>query len=170
MTNFADSDPSADDLLFFTDKNGEELIARRKELFDNVIPASNSMMAENLYALSLLLERPAYAERADRMLGRVQPLVQQNADYLTNWASLFALRVRPTAEIAIVGPEVEQLRSELDAEFYPNKVLCGTTDKSELPLLQQRGAIDGKTAIYVCYNRACQLPVTSVAEVWQLLR
>jgi uncharacterized protein YyaL (SSP411 family) len=170
MTNFADSDPSADDLLFFTDKNGEELIARRKELFDNVIPASNSMMAENLYALSLLLERPAYAERADRMLGRVQPLVQQNADYLTNWASLFALRVRPTAEIAIVGPEVEQLRSELDAEFFPNKVLCGTTDKSELPLLQQRGAIDGKTAIYVCYNRACQLPVTSVAEVWQLLR
>jgi uncharacterized protein YyaL (SSP411 family) len=170
LTNFADSDPSADDLLFFTDKNGEELIARRKELFDNVIPASNSMMAENLYALSLLLERPAYAERADRMLGRVQPLVQQNADYLTNWASLFALRVRPTAEIAIVGPEVEQLRSELDAEFFPNKVLCGTTDKSELPLLQQRGAIDGKTAIYVCYNRACQLPVTSVAEVWQLLR
>jgi uncharacterized protein YyaL (SSP411 family) len=170
LTNFADSDPSADDLLFFTDKNGEELIARRKELFDNVIPASNSMMAENLYALSLLLERPAYAERADRMLGRVQPLVQQNADYLTNWASLFALRVRPTAEIAIVGPEVEQLRSELDAEFFPNKVLCGTTGKSELPLLQQRGAIDGKTAIYVCYNRACQLPVTSVAEVWQLLR
>ncbi|QHV96710.1 thioredoxin domain-containing protein [Spirosoma endbachense] len=170
LTNFADSDPSADDLLFFTDKNGEELIARRKELFDNVIPASNSMMAENLYALSLLLERPAYAERADRMLGRVQPLVQQNADYLTNWASLFALRVRPTAEIAIVGPDAEQLRSELDGEFYPNKVLCGTTDKSDLPLLQQRGAINGKTAVYVCYNRACQLPVTSVAEVWQLLR
>ncbi|QIP14781.1 thioredoxin domain-containing protein [Spirosoma aureum] len=170
LTNFADSDPSADDLLYFTDKNGEELIARRKELFDNVIPASNSIMAENLYALSLLLERPAYAERADRMLGRVQPLVQQNADYLTNWASLFALRVRPTAEIAIVGPGAEQLRTELDAEFYPNKVLCGTTEKSDLPLLQQRGAIGGKTAVYVCYNRACQLPVTSVAEVWQLLR
>ncbi|GAB3973537.1 thioredoxin domain-containing protein [Spirosoma terrae] len=170
LTNFADPDPSADDLLFFTDKNGEELIARRKELFDNVIPASNSMMAENLYVLSLLLERSAYAERADRMLGRVQPLVQQNADYLTNWAAQFALRVRPTAEIAIVGPEADSLRIELDAEFYPNKVLSGTTEKSDLPLLQQRGPIDGKTAVYVCYNRACQLPVTSVAEVWQMLK
>lgn len=170
LTNFADPDPSADDLLFFTDKNGEELIARRKELFDNVIPASNSMMAENLYVLSLLLERSAYAERANRMLGRVQPLVQQNADYLTNWAAQFALRVRPTAEIAIVGPEADSLRIELDAEFYPNKVLSGTTEKSDLPLLQQRGPIDGKTAVYVCYNRACQLPVTSVAEVWQMLK
>lgn len=170
LTNFADPDPSADDLLFFTDKNGEELIARRKELFDNVIPASNSMMAENLYVLSLLMERSAYAERADRMLGRVQPLVQQNADYLTNWAAQFAVRVRPTAEIAIVGPDADSLRIELDAEFYPNKVLSGAAEKSDLPLLQQRGPIDGKTAVYVCYNRACQLPVTSVAEVWQLLR
>ena len=174
LTNFSDStvtdSTGPDPLFFFTDKNGEELIARRKELFDNVIPSSNSMMAENLYALSLLLDRPQYAERADQMLGRVQPLVQQNADYLTNWASLFALRARPTAEIAIVGPGAEQFRAELDAEFYPNKVLCGTTDKSALPLLQQRSSIDGQTAIYVCYNRACQLPVLTVADVWKLMR
>ncbi|MCK8493766.1 thioredoxin domain-containing protein [Spirosoma sp. RP8] len=170
LTNFTDPDPASDDLLFFTDKNGEELIARRKELIDNVIPSSNSIMAENLYTLSLLLDRPEYAERADRMVGRVQSLIQQNADYLTNWAALFALRVRPTAEIAIVGPEAELFRQELDAEFYPNKVLCGTTGKGDLPLLQHRGPIDGKTALYVCYNRACQLPVTSVAEVWKLLR
>lgn len=171
LKNFTDPDPEADDLLFFTDKNSEELIARRKELFDNVIPASNSMMAENLYVLSLLLERTDYADRADRMLGRVQPLVQQNADYLTNWAAQFAMRLRPTAEIAIVGPEVDQYRAALDAEFYPNKVLCGATEQgTALPLLEQRGPIDGKTAVYVCYNRACQLPVTSVEAVWKLLK
>ncbi|GAB2554647.1 thioredoxin domain-containing protein [Spirosoma areae] len=174
LTNFSDTDRTEntdpDPMLFFTDKNGEELIARRKELFDNVIPSSNSIMAENLHTLSLLLERPDYANRAEQMLGRVQPLVQQNADYLTNWAAQFALRARPTAEIAIVGPDADRFRAELDAEFYPNKVLCGTTDKSDLPLLQQRGTLNGQTAIYVCYNRACQLPVTSVAEVWRLLR
>ena len=176
LANFSDATvdelTGPDPLFFFTDKNGEELIARKKELFDNVIPSSNSMMAENLYSLSLLLERPDYAERADQMLGRVQPLVQQNADYLTNWAAQFALRARPTAEIAIVGPNAEQIRAELDTEFYPNKVLCGTadSDSSSLPLLEQRGPIQGQTAIYVCYNRACQLPVTRVEEVWRLLR
>ncbi|WP_461080728.1 thioredoxin domain-containing protein [Spirosoma flavus] len=172
LTNFSDiksGEGEADPMFFFTDKNGEELIARRKELFDKVIPSSNSMMAENLYTLSLLLERQTYAERADQMLGRIQPLVQQNADYLTNWAAQFALRVRPTAEIAIAGPEVDQFRAELDANYYPNKILCGTVDKSDLPLLQQRGPIDGQTAVYVCYNRACQLPVTNVEEVWAKL-
>ena len=178
LTNFSDTNEAesgADPMFFFTDKNGEELIARRKELFDNVIPSSNSMMAENLYTLSLLLESRGdgpldYADRADQMLGRIQPLVQQNADYLTNWAAQFALRARPTAEIAVIGPEADLFRAQLDAEFYPNKVLCGTTEQSELPLLQQRGVINGQTAVYICYNRACQLPVTSVAEVWRLLR
>ena len=127
------------------------------------------MMAENLYTLSLLLDRPHYARRADQMLGRIQPLVRQNADYLTNWAAQFALRARPTAEIAIVGPEADRFRAELDANFYPNKVLCGTNDTSDLPLLQQRGPLDGQTAVYICYNRACQLPVTSVEEVGRLL-
>ena len=173
LANFSDDRvddlTGQDPLFFFTDKNSEELIARRKELFDNVIPSSNSMMVENLYTLSLLLERPDYADRTDQMLGRVQPLVQKNADYLTNWAAQFALRARPTAEIAIVGPDADQFRAELDADFYPNKVLCGTRDKSSLPLLQHRGTVDGKTTVYVCYNRACQLPVTSVEEVWQLL-
>ena len=167
--DYVDDLTGPDPLFFFTDKNSEDLIARRKELFDNVIPASNSIMAENLYVLSLLLGQDTYADRADQMLGRVQPLVQQNADYLTNWAALFALRARPTAEIAITGPDADQLRAEIDAQFYPNKVLCGTTDKSSLPLLEQRGPIDGKTAVYVCYNRACQLPVTSVTEVWTML-
>ncbi|PRY47078.1 hypothetical protein CLV58_101143 [Spirosoma oryzae] len=171
LLNFSDpkTGDEFDPMFFFTDKNGEELIARKKELFDNVIPASNSMMAENLLMLSLLLERPTYAERADQMLGRVQPLVQANADYLSNWAGLFALRSRPMAEIAIVGPDLDRFRAEIDAVYYPNKVLSGTTDRSGLPLLEQRGTVDGKTALYVCYNRTCQLPVTRVDAMWPLL-
>ncbi|GAB3568539.1 thioredoxin domain-containing protein [Spirosoma luteolum] len=172
LANFSDPADSdqADPLFFFTDKNGEELIARKKELFDNVIPSSNAMIAENLLTLSLLLERPEYADRADRMLGRVLPLVQQNADYLAHWAGLLALRARPTAEIALVGPDADALRAEIDTVYYPNKVLSGTTDRSQLPLLQDRGLVAGQTAIYVCYNRTCQLPVTSVEAMWPLLQ
>jgi uncharacterized protein len=167
---FAHFDDPTEPLFFFTDSTGEELIARKKELFDNVIPASNSMMAHNLYTLSLLLDRPAYAERVAQMLGLVQPLLAQEANYLTNWAALYTTQVRPTAEIAIVGPDAAMFRHEIDARFFPNKVLAGTETNSSLPLLTQRGPIGGQTAIYVCYNRACQLPVTSVAEMWERVR
>ncbi|MGA0558165.1 thioredoxin domain-containing protein [Larkinella sp. VNQ87] len=163
-----------DHLFFFTDQTAEALIARKKEVFDNVIPASNSIMAHNLYTLSLLLERPvdgspAYTDLVNAMLGRVQPLLQQNADYLTHWAALYALRVQPTAEIALVGPETQAFRKEIDQRFYPNKVLAGTETTSDLPLLENRSTLNGQTAIYVCYNRACQLPVTSVEEAFQNL-
>ncbi|MGV3559602.1 thioredoxin domain-containing protein [Larkinella arboricola] len=163
-----------DHLFFFTDQAGETLIARKKEVFDNVIPASNSMMAHNLYTLSLLLEQPveglpAYTALLDAMMGRVQSLLQQNAEYLTHWAALYAMRVKPTAEIALVGPDVHQFRQEIDQRFYPNKVLAGTETESLLPLLENRTAINGQTAIYVCYNRACQLPVTSVEAAFNNL-
>ncbi|GAB3937826.1 thioredoxin domain-containing protein [Larkinella terrae] len=163
-----------DHLFFFTDQAAETLIARKKEVFDNVIPASNSMMAHNLHTLSLLLEQPidgspAYSDLLEAMMGRVQPLLQQNADYLTHWAALYAMRVQPTAEIAIVGPEASSYRNEIDQRFYPNKVLAGTESESKLPLLENRKAIGGKTAIYVCYNRACQLPVTDVGEAFRSL-
>ena len=163
-------DDPAEPLFFFTDNAGEELIARKKELFDNVIPASNSIMAHNLYALSLLLDRPNYTERVEQLLGLIQPLLSGEANYLTNWAALYALRVRPTAEIALVGPDAQTFRRAIDARFFPNKVLAGTETQSTLPLLEQRGPINGQTAIYVCYNRACQLPVTSVEAMWEAVK
>ncbi len=170
LTHF---DDPAEDLFFFTDCNAEDLIARKKELFDNVIPGSNSMMAHNLFALSLLLDRPAYADRVDRMLGRVQSLLVKEARDMTHWAALYALRVRPTAEIVIMGPDALAYRQQLDSQFMPNKVLAGSekTVSAQHPvaLLHGRGPIDGQTAIYVCYNRTCQLPVTEVeAALWVL--
>ena len=50
----------AENLFYFTSGTSEELIARKKDLFDNVIPSSNSMMAENLYRLGIMLDAQQY--------------------------------------------------------------------------------------------------------------
>jgi uncharacterized protein YyaL (SSP411 family) len=161
VKNFYDE---KEELFFFTDAEGEPLIARKKETFDNVIPASNSVMATNLYFLGLLLDKPHYNQMSEKMLGRVSRLVLSNIQYMSNWAALYTYRVSPTAEIAIVGNEYQQFRKELDQAYYPNKVLVGTGEESTLPLLENRFVQGGKTTIYVCYNKACQLPVHSVPE------
>ncbi|MDF7813525.1 thioredoxin domain-containing protein [Hymenobacter sp. YC55] len=150
--------------FFYTDDTGEKLIARKKELFDNVIPASNSVMAHNLHRLGLHLENSRYADLATAMLRRIQALVVQEPQHLTNWAALYATHLKPTAEIAIVGPDAAVLREELSRKYLPNAVLAGTKSISELPLLQGREAREGKTTIYVCFNHACQQPVHTVAE------
>lgn len=164
--NFWDEE---DELFFFTDKNAEALIARKKEIFDNVIPSSNSIMARNLYTLGLLLEREDFMYLSKLMLAKMRGILLKNVDYLTNWACLATQMVSKTAEIAIVGTEYLTFRKEIETMFYPNKVLSGMAVNSELPLLQNRTDKDGNTQIFVCYDKTCQLPVKSVAEAWQQL-
>ncbi|GAA3999327.1 thioredoxin domain-containing protein [Hymenobacter fastidiosus] len=157
--------------FFYTDDTGEVLIARKKELFDNVIPGSNSVMAHNLHRLGLHLDNSHYRELAAAMLKQVQELVVQEPQHLTNWASLYAALLHPTAEIAIVGPAAEAMRHELGRHFLPNVVLAGAVVATdELPLLRQRPAQNGQTTLYVCFNHACRQPVHTVAEALAQLR
>ncbi|WP_149244213.1 thioredoxin domain-containing protein [Dyadobacter sp. 32] len=159
IVHFYDSN---DGYFFFTDSAADPLIARKKELFDNVIPASNSMMANNLYFLGKILDRPDYLEYADNMLSRMQNLMLTDVQWVTNWATLYCCRVTPTAEVVIVGEYADQLRKDLDRFFIPNKIMLGTVTHSDLPLMQYKTDINGKTAIYVCFDKTCQLPVTNV--------
>jgi uncharacterized protein YyaL (SSP411 family) len=161
IENFFDEQ---ENLFFFTDRNSEKLIARKKEIFDNVIPASNSVMATNLHKLGLLLDKPQWSALSDKMLSQVKKLVLAEPQFLSNWASLFTYRTQPTAEIAIVGPDAQAYRQEIDQMYYPNKVLAGTVGESQMPLLENREAINGQTTLYVCFNRTCQLPVHTVNE------
>ena len=158
LANFFDP---AEQQFFYTDASAEPLIARKKELFDNVIPGSNSVMAHNLLRLGRHLENTDYQALAATILGQVQALAAQEPQHLTNWASLYAALLRPGAEVAIAGPQAEEFRAELSRYFLPNDVLAGTPTTSALPLLQGRGT-PGQTTIYVCRDRACQLPVQTV--------
>jgi uncharacterized protein len=159
--NFYDQ---TDHFFFFTDNDAEDLIARKKEIFDNVVSSSNSMMAKNYYTLGVLLDREDFVKLSQKMLSKMRKLLITNIDYLTNWGCLVAQNVSPTIEIAIVGEKYQEFRVELEHYFKTNKVICGTKEWSDLPLLENRTAPEDETLIFVCQNKTCQLPVKSVAE------
>jgi uncharacterized protein YyaL (SSP411 family) len=151
--------------FFFTDSAAEPLIARKKELFDNVIPGSNSLMAHNLHRLGRHFEEATYANLAVAMLAQVRPLVVKEPQHLTNWAALYAAVLRPGAEITIIGPAADDFREEISRRFLHDAVLAGSNGGSELPLLRlHKLPSQGRTAVLVCRNQACLAPVYSVAE------
>ncbi len=165
LINFYDEEEG---MFFFTSQRGEKLIARKKEIFDNVIPASNSVMAKNLQLLGLLYEEASYSEIAQDMLSRTKQVLLKNVEYLANWGQAYARAVQPVAEIVLVGQETLAFRQAFDQTYFPHKVLIGSpTASNDLPLLENRTAIDDQTTIYVCYNKTCQLPVHRVAEAWE---
>ena len=162
LNNFFDP---AETQFFYTDSSAEALIVRKKELFDNVIPGSNSVMAHNLRRLGRHLENARYSDLAAAMLAQVRHLVVKEPQHLTNWASLYAALLRPGAEVAIIGPEAEVFREELNRQFLFDTVLAGTEKASALPLLKLlKVDAQGRTAVHICREQACLAPVYGVGE------
>ncbi|MET4083039.1 uncharacterized protein YyaL (SSP411 family) [Pedobacter sp. UYP30] len=148
-------------MFFYTSNQSEKLIARKHEVMDNVIPASNSVMANNLMLLGLLFDAEIYTTKADEMLKSVQPSMKSYGSGYSNWAIALLNKVYGINEIAIVGEEFERLKKEFSKHYIPNKIMLGGT-KSTLPLLEGKQGLETKA--YICKNRICQLPVSAVAD------
>jgi uncharacterized protein YyaL (SSP411 family) len=163
LQNF--SDPEGP-MLFYTSATGEALIARKHEIMDNVIPSSNSTMAQNLQKLGLLFDEPAYTYKAAAMLAGVFPQIKTYGSAYSNWAIQLMDEVFGINEIALTGNEIAEVKRQLNAQFIPNKIYLGGT-KSQLPLLKDKQS--NETKIYICQNKVCQLPVVTVDEALQLI-
>ena len=162
LTNFSDHDSP---MLYYTAANGEILIARKHEIMDNVIPSANSVMAQNLKHLGLLYDESDYINKADEMLDAVYPQIKAYGSAYSNWAMQLLNEVFGINEIALTGNSTQQ-KKELGLAYIPNKIILGGTN-SLLPLLKDKQSIE--TKIYICRNKACQLPVTTVEEALKLI-
>jgi uncharacterized protein YyaL (SSP411 family) len=164
LLNFEDP---ASDMFFYTASNGETLIARKHEVMDNVIPASNSVMAQNLQKLGLFFDDESYREKASAMLKSVLPKIKSYGSAYSNWCNQLLNEVYGMNEIAITGEAFADTKRELDQVYIPNKITLGGT-KSKLPLLKDKQSHE--TKIYICRNKTCQLPVSTVAEAVKLIK
>lgn len=154
-------------LFFYTSNRAEELIARKKEIFDNVIPSSNALMATNLKTLGHLLSHEEYTEAARDMVDRMNRVLMLAPQDLAQWATLYTLHTYPTAEVVMVTNNLAQVQA-LHQQYEPNKVIAGKKPQatSGLALLKGREMINSATTYFVCYNKTCQLPVNNVEDVF----
>ena len=164
LANFADEHNV---MFFYTSNKGENLIARKHEVMDNVIPASNSVMAQNLQKLGLFFDDETYREQASAMLKAVQPRIKAYGSAYSNWSIQLLNEVYGINEIAIAGNNFRAAKKEFDNHYIPNKItLAGT--KSTLPLLKHKQS--EQTKIYICRNKTCQLPVNTVDKALEYIK
>ncbi len=160
-----------DGYFYFSDPSAEKLIANKKELFDNVIPASNSILARSFHQLSLITYEESYGKIAARMLGGMKELILKEPGFLCNWANFYLESLVPTAEIAIVGKGAKEKALVLLAQYLPNAVVAWSeSPTASVPLLEGKlGDAEGNALIYVCVNRSCRRPVATVDEARALV-
>ena len=155
--------------FYFTSNNAKGLIARKMELSDNVIPASNSSIAKGLFLLGEYFYEENYSNKASQMLKNIENQMPQYIGGYSNWAMLYLNYTHSFYEIAISGNDALQKRKEISQHFIPNKLIVGSKSESALPLLKDKFSAQN-TLIYVCYNKACQKPVETVSEALEQLK
>ncbi|MEL6811129.1 MAG: thioredoxin domain-containing protein [Bacteroidota bacterium] len=156
-------------MFYFTSKEDAEIVTRSFEYRDNVIPASNSIMAKNLFVLAHHLDHKEYAETATQMLKNIQSELEQYPGGFSNWLDLLSHYQSKYFEIVVVGENALEKVNELNQSYIPGKLVAGSTKPGNMPLLKGR-YLEGKTFIYVCVNNTCKLPVTETTMALELLK
>ena len=165
FTDFYDTNSG---MFYFTAHDEAELVSRTIEYRDNVIPSSNAALAHGLFVLSHHFDIPKYAETSQQMLKNVLPEMEKYPSAFSHWMQLLAQYQNAYYELVVVGPEALEKTTLLNSYYLPNKLLAGSTQKSDLYLLEGRYQKDN-TYIYVCVNNTCKLPVKTVEEALKLI-
>ena len=155
-------------LFFYTSDQSEQLIARKHETSDNVIPASNSVLAHVLYKLGLLTSNSDYSKMAIQMTLNFRDEIISHGPYYANWGMLLGKLTYPSYEIAILGEKAPEQAGEIQRDYLPTSLFAGGLTEN-LPVLENR-LINNQTVIYVCEEKVCNIPVYSAEHALTLLK
>ena len=167
LMHFLDKESS---MFYFTADSDTNLIARKTEVLDNVIPSSNSVLADGLFKLGHYYSEKRYTNIANQMLNNINVDLEKAPSGYTNWLMLYLNYANPFYEVAISGKEAQDKLNNLDKFYLPNILISGANKNSDLPLLKNK-YIEGETFIYVCVNGTCKLPVVNTNKaIEQILK
>lgn len=160
---------TASQMFLYNPVLSTDLLAQEAEVYDQVIPSSNSEMAINLIRLGHYYANDSYLNTAKQMVLNVQTNARKSPYFYSNWSRAEMLLINEPFEVAITGKNAHQIRHEFDQHYLPFKLIYGSKKKSELELLEGK-FIKGQTTIFVCRNKSCKSPTTSVPEALQQMK
>ncbi|MCG2430701.1 thioredoxin domain-containing protein [Aequorivita xiaoshiensis] len=155
IVNFFDEEKN---MFYFTSKEDPAIVSRNFEYRDNVIPASNSVMAKNLYKLSKYFEEPRFNEISKQMLKNVVAEIKSYPSGFSNWLDLLSNFQNNFFEIVVVGDNASKKIQEFYSHYLPNTILAASNVENNAPLFKNRFVKD-ETLIYICENNTCKIPV-----------
>jgi uncharacterized protein YyaL (SSP411 family) len=143
-------------------------LARPKEVFDNAVPAGNSLAAGVLQRLALLTGDSGLEKAGVSALRAVRDLMERAPTAFGTAMGALDIYLGPTRELAVVGNAVERapLLEAAWGAFRPRLVMAAAeVGAAPVALLEGRD----RPGAYVCERFTCKLPVDTPEDLAEAL-
>ncbi|MCD2423126.1 thioredoxin domain-containing protein [Niabella pedocola] len=165
QTDFAEEDTG---YFYYTPRNQEDVILRKREVYDGATPSGNAVMARNLLTLAVLFNKPAWRLQGERMIAQLSNAILKYPTSFGAWMLDFYLVQKGFKEIVLLG-EHKDAHRKLLSQLLPNSIVMAATEADDrFPMLTGKEA-GNPLLIYLCENYACQRPVQTLDELLSLI-
>ncbi len=156
--------------FYDTAADAEVLLKRPQDPADNAYPSGQGMTATVLTTMFGLTGDDTYREAAQTLVDRLSGLAERAPRFAGQTLSAAEALYDGPRQVAVVGLSGDDARHRLVRAAYrlahPGLVLAqGDGAEATVPLLQNRGLVDGQATAYVCRHFVCDLPVTAPEAV-----
>jgi uncharacterized protein YyaL (SSP411 family) len=158
---------------YFTSRETPDVIIRTKNDYDGAEPSGNSISVLNLLKLHSITSDTGYKNKAERTLlffaAKVGKYPYTMPELLVgiDW-----FHYAPT-EIVFVGSNNEStyqsFRVELSKHYIPRKVLLSSQSNAVSEFTKKLRPKDTLLTVYFCTNQTCDLPITDIDGLKNLL-
>ena len=156
-------DPAAGG-VFTVASDGEQLLARQKDVYDGATPSANSVAASALLRLGALTGESRWTEAGRSVLNALAPLLAVAPTAATGAAGALMSVLEGPTEVVVTGTRPDLVAAAVQP-FRPDRVVAWG-ERYPGPLWEGR-AEDG--VAYVCRGYACERPVSTTEELRALL-
>jgi uncharacterized protein YyaL (SSP411 family) len=155
--------------FYYTNDQQQDVVVRKKELYDGAVPSGNSQMAWNLLYSGVVFDNADWRKRAIVMCSGLKDVVQKYPGSFGIWAILMQAMSKGIPEIALVGGNLDTILQELLRTFIPFRIIQSSPSENEhFPLLAGKPST-ATPMIYLCKDYSCQTPVNEVSAFRKML-
>jgi uncharacterized protein YyaL (SSP411 family) len=165
--------------FFLYGNDGEKLISRPKEIYDGVIPSSNSVATMNFLRLSLLTGNSELQKYANEEFETFKGEINKNPISSTYMLCAYLFATSSTREIVIVGDinsnQVKEMLNELNSRYSPHEItiIKDISNKQILkiiPSLDYYKMIGNKVTAFICSNNLCSSPIMDIEDFKKIIK
>lgn len=160
ITNFVIEHFSTEEkgLFYYTNQQQQDVIVRKKEVYDGATPSGNAIMVGNLIYLSIILDNKEWNRMATNAIKSMSTAIIKYPTSFGVWATILQSITNGIKEVVVLGDDLEKDLAVLIKQYIPNKVLqTSTTPSEQFPLLAGKQK-EAYNQFFLCENYACQKP------------